>query len=256
MYLKTLSLNIHHQELYEMIDISAGRFFNWEIEAELLYEALTHPNYASIDPTAKNFVRLEFLGDAVLDILVAEWLYQHIEEEVGFLSQIRSLLVKTDMLAKLGKEINLKKFMITQPKYSITKTDIEDCFEALFGALYISKGIVETRKFFDEIFMAELLSFKKDSSTKKGRQKILELVVCEKNPINILQEYCQKRAYDLPKYRIIQKKGEEHDPIYFYECSINFSDREYIGKGKGGSKKTARSSAAADVLKKIQYKEK
>ena len=256
MYLKTLSLNNSYKEWSKMIDVNAGKLFNWEIETELLYEALTHPNYASIDSTAKNFERLEFLGDAVLDILVAEWLYQHIEEEVGFLSQIRSLLVKTDMLAKLGKEIHLKKYMITQPKYRITKTDIEDCFEALFGALYLSKGIEAIRTFFNEIFMSELLSFKKASSTTKGRQKILDLVVCEKNPINILQEYCQKRAYDLPKYRIVQKKGEEHEPVYFFECSINFSEKEYIGKGKGGSKKIARSSAAGDVLKKINYKEK
>ena len=75
-------------------------------------------------------------------------------------------------------------------------------------------------------------------------------------PINILQEYCQKRAYNLPKYKLLQKKGEEHEPVYFYECSINIGEKEYNGKGKGGSKKIARSAAASDVLKKINYKEK
>ncbi len=239
-----------------MIDIDTGKLFEWKIDPTLLNEALTHPNYGSIDANIDNFERLEFLGDAILDVLVAEWLYRNVEEAVGLLSQIRSLVVKTDMLAELGKELNLKKYMITQPNYKTTKTDIEDCFEALFGALYLSKGIEITSDFFNKIFLSKLLAFQKDLSTDKGRKKILELVVCEKNPINILQEYCQKRNLELPKYRIIKKKGEEHDPTYYYECNVRIGEREYSGKGKGRNKKSARNSAAKDVLKKMNIKEK
>jgi ribonuclease-3 len=254
MSLKTIGLIGIYLYVRYMINLEKSTINDLEIESNLLIEALTHPNYSNISPNQENFERLEFLGDAVLDMLTAEWLYQNVEEEVGILSKLRSLLVQTESLAETGKEINLHKKLIVRPKYQITKTDIEDCLEAIFGAVFLSKGIEETRKFYNLLFFGDLDKFRKDLLDKRRRKKLLKLAVCERNPINLLQEYCQKRGYDLPEYRLISKKGKEHEPIYVIECLVKINAIEYKGEGKGRNKKQARMEAAEVVNKQLKIK--
>ena len=237
-----------------MINLEKNTINGWEVENELLIEALTHPNYSNINPDQANFERIEFLGDAVLDVFTAEWLYKNLIEDVGVLSKIRSLIVQTESLAEVGREINLHKKMIVRPKYQITKTDIEDCLEAIFGAVFLSKGIDHTRELFNQLFLGILEKFKKDLSDKKKRKKLLKLAVCESNPINLLQEYCQKRGYDLPTYRLLAKKGKEHEPVYQMECVVKIDSIEYKGEGKGRNKKQARMEAAEVINKQLKLK--
>lgn len=237
-----------------MIDLEKSTINSWKIEKDLLIEALTHPNLTNIHPEQNNFERLEFLGDAILDTFTAEWLYKNLDEEVGILSKLRSLLVQTESLAEIGKEINIHKKLIVRPKYQITKTDIEDCLEAIFGALYLSKGIDVAREFFTQLFLGDLEKFQKDLSDKRKRKKILKLAVCESNPINLLQEFCQKRGYALPTYRLVSKKGKEHEPTYILECTVKINDIEYRGEGKGRNKKQARMEAAEVINKQLKIK--
>ncbi|MCG3226858.1 MAG: hypothetical protein H7645_08060 [Candidatus Heimdallarchaeota archaeon] len=237
-----------------MIDLERNTVNGWEIENDLLIEALTHPNLTNIRPEQDNFERLEFLGDAVLDVFTAEWLYKNLEEDVGILSKLRSLLVQTESLAEIGKEINLHKKLIVRPKYTITTTDIEDCLEAIFGAVYLSKGIDIAREFFDQLFLGDLEKFRKDLSDTKKRKKLLKLAVCEVNPINLLQEICQKRGYELPTYRLLAKKGKEHEPLYIMECIVKIDAVEYKGEGKGRNKKQARMEAAEVINKQLKIK--
>ncbi len=235
-----------------MIDIEKGKFFEWTIKKSLLEEALTHPNYNNIYPDKANFERLEFLGDAILDVLTAEWLYHNIQEDVGVLSKLRSLVVQTDSLSEIGNSLNLQNHLLREPKYEVTKTDIEDCLEAISGALYLSNDIETTRDFFNKLFLNKLLSFKEKLPNKEERSKLLKKAVCEDNPKNRLQEFCQKRRLDLPSYKVIGREGLDHDLIYHVECSLQYKDRLYTSVGEGRRVKIAEYDAAEDVLEQLE----
>ncbi|MHA1223669.1 MAG: ribonuclease III family protein [Candidatus Heimdallarchaeaceae archaeon] len=215
----------------KIIDLENSSIHKWKIKENLLQEALTHPNYFSIDPVQPNFERLEFLGDAVLDVLSAEWLYKNMNEDVGVLSKLRSLLVQTNTLAEVGKEINIHKHLLVEPHYKIEKTDLEDCLEAIFGAFYLSNGLSETKELFNLL-----------------RAEILDQIICEKNPINSLQEFCQKHHISLPEYNLVEKKGTDHEPVFIVECLVDYLKKTYRKIGEGRNMKTARSKAAEAIL--------
>ncbi|MHA1259369.1 MAG: ribonuclease III domain-containing protein [Candidatus Heimdallarchaeaceae archaeon] len=92
----------------KIIDLENSSIHKWKIKENLLQEALTHPNYFSIDPVQPNFERLEFLGDAVLDVLSAEWLYKNMNEDVGVLLEKRLTSINTSLLNHI---IKLKKLI-------------------------------------------------------------------------------------------------------------------------------------------------
>jgi len=234
-----------------MVSFEKSLLKDWKVKKELLDMTFTHPNQTNEHSDIENFERLEYLGDAVLNLLTAEWLYENINEEVGILSMLRSLLVQTNTLADIGNDLGLKKYLITSPKYKVTKTDIEDCLEAIFGAVYQSTNIEKTKEFYYFLFKQRLEHFKKEISTEKGKKKILKQTVCEQNPINQLQEYFQKRGLDLPVYSLDKKKGKEHDPVYFIRCKVVISGTEFSTIGKGRNRKSARMNAAEKVLKEI-----
>ncbi|MHA1407576.1 MAG: ribonuclease III family protein [Candidatus Heimdallarchaeaceae archaeon] len=232
----------------KIIDLENSSIHKWKIKENLLQEALTHPNYFSIDPVQPNFERLEFLGDAVLDVLSAEWLYKNMNEDVGVLSKLRSLLVQTNTLAEVGKEINIHKHLLVEPHYKIEKTDLEDCLEAIFGAFYLSNGLSETKELFNLLFLKRLEKFKEELSIIEKRAEILDQIICEKNPINSLQEFCQKHHISLPEYNLVEKKGTDHEPVFIVECLVDYLKKTYRKIGEGRNMKTARSKAAEAIL--------
>ncbi|MHA1198815.1 MAG: ribonuclease III family protein [Candidatus Heimdallarchaeaceae archaeon] len=234
------------------IDLDTGKVLDWTIDRELLTEAFTHPNYVSENPNAKDFERLEFLGDAVLDLLSAEWLYRDTVEEVGIMSQLRSLLVRTNALAEVGKDLGIAKHLRTESKYHVVETDLEDVVEALFGAFYLSQGRDITRAFFEKIFLKNLQQFKKDIKDEKGRERILKLTVCENNPINMLQEFFQKKDLELPEYSLLKKKGSDHDPTFHMECKVVIETQQISTIGKGHNRKAAKKDAADKMFKKLK----
>ena len=235
-----------------MIDLEKGKFFEWDVKKSLLEEALTHPNYNNVYPDKENFERLEFLGDAILDVLTAEWLYHNIQEDVGVLSKLRSLVVQTDSLAEIGNSLNLQDYLLREPKYEVTRTDIEDCLEAISGAIYLSNDIETTRDFFNKHFSSKLQLFKEKLPNKEERSKLLKRAVCEDNPKNRLQEFCQKRRLDLPSYKVVGRKGFDHDPIYHVECTLQYKSKTYISKGEGRRVKIAEYDAAEDILEQLE----
>jgi ribonuclease-3 len=234
------------------IDLENNRILEWDIDKELLLEALTHPNFHHSEHPTENFERLEFLGDSILDTLTAEWLYKETNEDVGILSQLRSLLVRTNTLAEVGKELGIAKNLRTEPNYRIVETDLEDSLEAIFGAFYLSKGVDITRDFFYKLFLKRLQHFKNEINDEKGREKILKLTVCELNPINQLQEFFQKEGLEVPEYSLLTKKGEDHDPIFFMQCRVKIADKEYLSSGKGPNRKSAKRAAAEKMIKKLK----
>ena len=234
------------------IDLATGTILDWKIDNELLTEAFTHPNFVSENPNARDFERLEFLGDAVLDLLSAEWLFKETNEEVGLMSQLRSLLVRTNALAEVGKDLGIAQYLRTESRYEVVETDLEDVVEAIFGAFYLSEGRDGAREFFNIIFEKNLNQFKEDLKDEEGREKILRLTVCEKNPINILQEFFQKKDMELPEYSLIKKKGSDHEPIFQMECKIIIEDKVISTIGSGQNRKAAKKEAADKMLKKLK----
>ncbi len=239
-----------------LIDTEKCRISGWKIDRKLFSEALTHPSYFQIEPSKKNYERLEFLGDSILDLLLAEWLYQFVNEKVGLLSQIRSLLVQTETLSNIGYEIGLDMVMLKDTYYSITPTDLEDGVESIFGAVYLSRGLEKARILFHKIFKERLETLLLDLSNEEGKQKIANLTVCERNPINRLQEICQQQKFPLPEYKLQEKKGADHDPIYFIECRVSIKDSDFSAIGTGRNLKTARRIAANLVLEQFKTVEK
>ncbi|UJG44212.1 MAG: hypothetical protein K9W46_03290 [Candidatus Heimdallarchaeum endolithica] len=221
-----------------------------KLDEKILTEAFLHPSYSDQSPIP-NYERLEFVGDAVIDLVVAKWLYQNISEKEGILTKLRSIVVRTESLAEVGKKLQLSKYILTAQDYQILDSDIEDCVEAICGAIYISKGAEEAEKFIFMIFEEKFETIKEQSRTKEGLEKLLEQSVCEQNPINELQEYCQKNKIDMPKFVLIEKRGEEHKPEFEIECQVNLGREVISERAVGEKKKIARKKAAEKVLKKI-----
>jgi len=243
------------KNLKKTIDLKRGKILGFKVNKELLNIALTHPNYTSKVKLKEkeNFEGLEFVGDSVIDLIVADWLYKTWKKEkVGMLSKIRSILVQTDSLAHIGRELELEKYMFVEPHYKITKTDLEDCLEALFGAIYLSKGIKKAYKFFLVIFKEKLDEITELMQTPEGRVTLEKSVVCEKNPINELQELCQKAKVPLPQYNLVKKEGPEHNPLYHVECKVNLGQKLYTSRGSGRNLKEAKKMAAEKILNLIE----
>ncbi len=233
------------------IDLEDGKINDITVDKKMLIEALTHPSMGSIKPGISNFEKLEFVGDAVLDLLIAEWLYQNLEgSNVGVLSKIRSIFVQTDSLSEIGYQKQLDSLLIKDPKYVITKRDMEDCLEALFGAIYCSVGVKGTKKLFFDVFdekLNEIFEIIKSENT----EELLNKAICEKNPINILQEYTQQNKLSLPIYELVEKMGMDHNPTFLIKCTVRTKNTTYSAIGKGKNHKEAKRQAARKLLTQI-----
>jgi ribonuclease-3 len=211
----------------------------------LLSRALTHRSYLNENKDAiEDNERLEFLGDAVLDFIVAEWLYNHYPEKPeGDLTRLRAALVHTDQLAKFAKEIKLGQALRLgrgeiQAGGRERLTLLCDAFEALIGALYLQGGIQAVNQFMmpllenvvDEIFINHL-----DEDTKSR-----------------LQEWAQGNGYASPKYVLIGEEGPDHAKNF--EMEVRIGKKPY-GRGTGSSKQTAEKAAAREALMTLRILE-
>jgi ribonuclease-3 len=207
----------------------------------LLSRALTHRSYLNEYKDAiEDNERLEFLGDAVLDFVVADWLYNHYPEKPeGDLTRLRAALVHTDQLANFAKEIDLGQALRlgrgeVQAGGRERSTLLCDAFEALIGALYLDGGIPAVNDFLfpllkevvDFIFMNHL-----DEDTKSR-----------------LQEWAQGHGFSSPKYVLISEKGPDHNKIF--EMEVRIGQKSY-GSGSGLSKQLAEKAAAKEALQNL-----
>jgi ribonuclease-3 len=201
-------------------------------DKELLLRALTHRSAFSND-SKQNYERLEFLGDAVLDLAVADQLIEaHPDAREGELSKMRAALVNTEALAELARELSLDKYVILssteRTQGGATRPSIlEDVFEAVLGALYRDGGL-------------EAASMLTQKLYKKRVQ-----TVTPRDPKTELQELLHARAMPAPQYFLEFREGPEHDPIF---VSIVKIGDEIKGRGKGRTKKASHQEAAAEAL--------
>ena len=208
-------------------------------DRKLLLEALTHKSYSAEHSLKYDNQRLEFLGDAVLQIILTEYLYlRYPEEQEGRLTKMRSALVRREAFAKLAEKMHLSEF-IRMGKGEISNKGHErnstlcDAFEALAGAIYLDAGL--ERVSFVVMPMLKTLF-------PEPRELLLDL-----NPKGMLQEYTQKHCNsERPEYVIESREGPDHDCEYSISVSVN---GKIIAYGKGKSRKAAEMNAAANAMK-------
>ncbi len=243
---------------------------NWELEIELSHflVAITHPSYHAIDPTAIDYERYEFLGDAVLDLLSAELLFMSKDAlSEGEMTRGRTKLVKNEHLAEIYNFLHLQEIIITAVHYVPTMKDKANFVEALFGALFTSKGYSPCKVLWGKI--NQHLDFSLGKSTvsedhlhpkirdRKNEFESLysELDLIPKDPITTLQELCLKNKKSLPKYKLIKRRGPDHHPHFAYQVTVspfqNILNENIIAIGKGTSKQKAKFAAAAKLCEMI-----
>ena len=212
---------------------------------EIFLKALTHRSFVSEEPDlVKSNERLEFLGDAVLGLVVAEYLFNKFpEQEEGFLTKIRSRLVYKDALAETAERLGLEDLVMFKRKFignskEGRKTIIADALEAIIGALYLDQSLETAKGFiFREIIQPNLES---------GKFKI------DKNYKGKLLELSHSLKLEPPVYKVVNEKGPEHDKTFTVEVKIN---NEVYGIGEGKSKKSAEQEAAREALQKMEEQE-
>jgi ribonuclease-3 len=206
---------------------------------DLLQLALTHRSYANEQGVPEHYERLEFLGDAVLGLVTAQWLYErHPELPEGELSKLKAQLVSRTSLAhhaerlELGPELRIG--VGEERSGGRTKASLlADSMEALFGAIYLDAGLEEAR----EAILAML------EETGDERTQLLH-----SDSKTQLQEMTQALGWDLPDYRLISAEGPDHNKVFTVECWVG---GELAGRGEGPSKKMAEQKAAAEALVRV-----
>ena len=209
----------------------------------LLKQALTHSSYANEhkDKKIKHNERLEFLGDAVLSIVVAEYIYVNCPGlPEGELTKLRSALVCEKTLYKFGKMINLGNYLfLSKGEKNGGGADrpsiVSDAFEALIAAIYLDGGFEPAKKHILRFVVTEM---------KNQRKKPF------KDYKTTLQEIVQKNPGEMIDYTLVSESGPDHDKHFVFEVRLNSN---VIGKGGGRSKKEAEQNAAREALELMGY---
>jgi ribonuclease-3 len=189
--------------------------------------------------------RLEYLGDAILDSVVAEYLYKNFpESEEGDLTKYRSVLVNQRFLAERAKDIGLQKFLLAAPTALKSIEDgydtiLSDAYEALVGAIFLDRGYEAAKEFLNNQIFKKL--------------DVKWLNQFDENYKSKLLEYTQANTDYIPEYKVINQEGPEHNKLFTVEVSIN---TRALGIGKGRTKKQAEQEAASNALKNLDVIEK
>jgi ribonuclease-3 len=208
----------------------------------LLTRALSHSSYANElgSVTGLSNERLEFLGDAVLGMVVAERIYKdHSTSPEGSLSRMRSSVVRGETLTKVAQSVQLDKFILLGKGESKSggaskAANLAGAMEALIGAMYLDRGLEHTRSFIEHHFAKYF----------KLAKRTAIVVDCKTR----LQEYFQSHSKNIPHYYIVEEKGPDHKKLFIVEVAV---DGIILGRGEGSNKKDAEEDAAAKFLKSM-----
>lgn len=208
-------------------------------QPELLTQALTHPSFTRSPEAAEaNYQRLEFLGDAVLSLVLAESLYHtYPHEREGMLAQARAALAKGSTLSGLARDIGLHHELLLGPsehklKNRGLRSALEDAFEALIGAIYLDGGLEPARAFIHRAF----------GDFREAVARALE----QDNPKGRLQERIQASDPEHPPlYNVVAEHGPDHAKTFEVEVTV-FG--VVSGHGSGRTKKEAEENAALAAL--------
>lgn len=208
-------------------------------DLELLITAFTHRSYLNEHKaTAKGHnERLEFLGDAVLELIVTEHLYNNFEEPEGILTNWRSALVRTESISAAADRENFEPLLRLsrgekRGSERARQQILANCYEAVVGALYLDKGYEVVKEYIGRTLLPTLKEILQNGTWLDPKSK--------------LQELAQSRDGFTPIYKVMQEAGPDHDKMFI--VGVYVSD-ELKGKGEGPSKQAAQVTAAAEALK-------
>ncbi len=212
-------------------------------DLSLYRTALMHKSMHKVQDSTGRFIhneRLEFLGDAILGAVVADILYfRYPNQQEGFLTTLRSKLVRRDMLNKLAVQIGLDKLVLHDERMSTAHNNYMNgnAFEAFIGAIYLDRGYSYCMRFMSEVVLEKFVN-------------IDELSQKDENYKSKLIEWCQRYQFR-PTFEIVSQKilPDRNTPIFVARILI---DGAYSGQGEGFSKKEAHQKAASQALKKIR----
>lgn len=183
--------------------------------------------------------RLEFLGDAVLGMLISDYLYGYLPSTAeGQLSYLRSRLVEASSCVNYMQSLNIANFILLGKGERMNdgrgrESIMADLFEAIMGAIYLDGGLEAAKKFLFSNFTPQI-------------EDILKTPL--RNWKALLQDYCQKKYQQTPTYDVLQASGPDHSKVF--EISVLINQQE-LGRGRGASKKEAQQAAAADAISRF-----
>ncbi len=209
---------------------------------KFLAKALTHPSFRhENEDVKKDNQRLEFLGDAVLGMMTAVYLFKqnpHMDE--GEMTRLRSSITSTRALAEIAEDLEIGRYLMLGRGEQLTggsnkTSNLADALEAILGAAYIDGGCQAVRKIFRNVFLPRL-------------SDCMEVDYIE-NPKGKLQETCQRKWKINPRYRLLQEQGPSHDKTYTMNVYLN---EHIVGSGTAANKKEAERQAAIMAIERIR----
>lgn len=228
------------------MDISAletklGVSFN---SKDLLQQALVHRSYLNENPSFRlsNNERLEYLGDAVLELIVSKELYQRFPDHTeGDLTSYRAALVNSRMLAEIAVELEINNFLLLSRGEAkdlgrARQFILANAFEAIVGAIYLDGGAGEAEKFIGRVLFSRI----EDVVKKK----------LYRDPKSLFQEIAQEHLGITPTYEVVREWGPDHNKHFIVGVYL---DKELVAEGEGPSKQQAQEEAARVALTKKEW---
>lgn len=207
---------------------------------DLLLEALTHRSYLNERPDwhINHNERLEFLGDAVLELAVTEHIFREFKEPEGVLTSWRAALVNANILSEISQKFDLNDAVLLsrgekKDAGRARQYILANALEALIGAIYLDQGYEEAKKFIEKFILSEL-------------PRVIEQKLY-RDPKSLFQEQAQERAGVTPSYEVLDQWGPDHDKTF--KVGVYLND-ELAGVGFGPSKQEAQQKAAEEALHK------
>lgn len=207
--------------------------------SRLLKEAMRHASVGGGATGEMSYQRLEFLGDSVLNLCVAEEMFRRLPDTgEGVLSKARSAVINNRNLVRVGERIGIPELLQTDPSVrekggGVTRKMIADAVEAIAGAVFLDGGYEKAKQFILGHFWEE--------------EQVADLVAGF-DAKSRLQEWCQKRRIPLPKYRLLEVTGPPHSHTFTVEARLTDGTE---ATGSGATKKEAEMEAAEKLLSRI-----
>lgn len=212
---------------------------------QTLITALTHRSYVNEHKksASEHNERLEFLGDAVLELVVTDFLYRNYQEPEGVLTSWRASLVRTESIADAGKKLGYEPLVRMsrgekQGSERARQQILANAFEAVIGAIYLEKGYEYAEKFVEKHIISKLEAILKAGSWR--------------DPKSHLQEVSQRIDGATPVYKVTSEEGPDHEKVFTLDVLVN---NKVMGTGTGHSKQAAQQEAAKTALEKYKASE-
>lgn len=216
-------------------------------DINLLVTALTHRSYVNEHKKSVNEhnERLEFLGDAVLELVSSDFLFRNYSEPEGIMTAWRAALVRTESIGDAGRKLGyepLVRLSKGEHKHGSDRaldSILADCFEAVIGAIYLDQGYETAKKFIEKHILIKI-----DQILEEGSWR---------DPKSYFQELAQKFDNETPTYRLLKEDGPDHDKTFTIGAYVGSALK---GTGNGHSKQEAETNAAKEGIKLYKNLEK